>query len=106
MGASLILQALRFLPMAVDAGFAVRDLAQAVAGKDIGRHPSDVERYALGVIEQVPALIDAGQEVVSILNEANAKVREMVSQNRAPTPEEWDAVNSKIAEKLAAINKP
>lgn len=104
--ASLLLAALRFAPVALDAGIAIKDLVTQVSGK-AQSSPSkltEVERYAANVLQQVPMLLDAGKDVSSILAHGNEQVAAMIKEHRNPTPAERAELDAKIDAVLRDIN--
>lgn len=52
---------------------------------------------AIAVLESLPSLILASQEVVALINSTVVSLRQMQSENRDPTAAEWGALNSVIA---------
>lgn len=50
--------------------------------------------YALQILQQIPALIAAGQSVLGLVQDGSAALEKMVSENRDPTEAEWDALNA------------
>lgn len=60
--------------------------------------------YAMQLLAQLPALIEGGHEVVGLVKDANDALKKMQSENRDPTPEEFEALNSKINELRAQLH--
>lgn len=52
---------------------------------------------AIAVLESLPSLILASQEVLALIKSTVVSLRQMQSENRDPTDAEWDALNSVIA---------
>lgn len=53
--------------------------------------------YALQVLNTLPSLIAAGQNVVGLIQHANAAIEKMQIEKRDPSPAEWGALNQTIA---------
>jgi len=60
--------------------------------------------YILQVSGLIPQLLNAGRDIVAFWQEHSAKVDQMVEENRAPTAEEWAAVNATIDELRAELH--
>ena len=58
--------------------------------------------YALQALNAIPSLIAAGQSVAGLVNQTNAAVQKMVTENRDPTADEW-AAQAKVISDLRAI---
>lgn len=52
--------------------------------------------YALQILESLPALMLAGQNVVDMVASSSAKLRVMVDEKRNPTDDEWEELNGQI----------
>ena len=53
--------------------------------------------FILQILESLPGLILAGANVVGMIEQSRAAVRLMVSEDRNPLPEEWEALNTTTA---------
>jgi hypothetical protein len=54
--------------------------------------------FALQLLQVAPSLISAGQELAEMLEWGRGRVQEMADQNRDPTDEEWNELNSRTQE--------
>ena len=63
-----------------------------------------VVAYLLQLAGALPQLIAAGKDAYAFWKEHSAKVDEMMAQNRPPTAEEWQVMNSAIAELRADLH--
>lgn len=52
---------------------------------------------AIAVLESLPSLVLASQEVLALMKSTVVSLRRMQSENRDPTDAEWDSLNSVIA---------
>lgn len=52
---------------------------------------------AITLLEALPGLITASQEVLAMLNATTASLKTMQAENRDPTPAEWQAMHAQIA---------
>lgn len=52
--------------------------------------------FAVQVLSQLPALIAAGIDVVDLIKSTNSSLQKMKDENREPTDQEWDDLNSMI----------
>lgn len=57
---------------------------------------SNILLYALQVLQVLPQLIAAGQDVAGFIQQANTSLKNMQDQKRDPTAEEWAALNTQI----------
>lgn len=53
--------------------------------------------FALAALQAVPALIAAGNNIETFINNTATAVKTMQAENRDPTQAEWDALNAEIA---------
>ena len=51
---------------------------------------------ALQLLQSLPALIAAGDEVKGLIEDQTAKLKDMADTGRDPTPQEWDELNAQI----------
>ena len=58
--------------------------------------------FALQLLAQMPALLQAGINVVDLIQQ----VQEMRDQDRAPTVAEWDALNARIRSLQGRLHSP
>lgn len=54
-------------------------------------------KLLLAFLESLPALIQSGVEVVSLIAGTVNSVKAMIAENRDPTPDEWNTLHAKIA---------
>ncbi len=54
--------------------------------------------FAMQLLSQLPELIKGGQDVVGLVEDANAALAKMEAEKRDPSQEEWDALNAKLDE--------
>jgi hypothetical protein len=52
--------------------------------------------YALQLLQTIGPLIQAGRDVMGLINQAKASLATMQAEGRDPTPAEWDALNASI----------
>lgn len=62
--------------------------------------------YAIQVLQALPTLIAAGQSVVTLVEQTNARLRVMQDERRDPTPEEWAELNATIARLRGELHTP
>lgn len=53
--------------------------------------------YALQLLQALPQLIQAGVEVTGLITKARDALQSMSDEARAPTPDEWQALDDEIA---------
>lgn len=58
----------------------------------------------LSVLQVLPSLIAAGQQVESLISDAIAVVTKAQSENRDPTPEEWAIIDNQREALSAALH--
>jgi len=51
----------------------------------------------IAFLESLPALIQSGAEVVSLITGTVSSVKTMIAENRDPTADEWNALHASIA---------
>lgn len=51
----------------------------------------------ISFLESLPALIQDGVEVVSLITGTVNSVKQMIAEGRDPTSDEWNALHAKIA---------
>lgn len=61
---------------------------------------------AMLVMENLPALIRAGQNVIGLIEETNGVLKRAQAENRDPLPAEWDGLNTRIAGLREALHRP
>ena len=59
---------------------------------------------ALQALSVVPQLVSAGAEVVNLTMDTITALEKMQAEKREPTPEEWEAINTRIAELRARLH--
>lgn len=62
--------------------------------------------FAIQLLEALPGLIIAGQNVVNLIESSTAAFKLMVAENREPTDAEWDALNAATAALQAQLHAP
>lgn len=67
---------------------------------------SQILQFGMTVFLKVPELIAAGRDVSAIFAATGEKIKVMVSENRAPTAEEWDTMNAMIAALREELHAP
>ena len=50
--------------------------------------------YALQLLSMLPQLIGAGQSVMSLINQGQTALANMLAEKRDPTPAEWAALDA------------
>ena len=60
--------------------------------------------YAIQLLGEVPALISAGQDVVTLVNSGNAALKAMQAEKRDPTDAEWAALDTQIGALRRALH--
>lgn len=53
---------------------------------------------ALTVLQSLPALIAAGQNVIALINSTSATITKAQAENRDPTPAEWQALDDMLTD--------
>lgn len=51
---------------------------------------------ALQLMQSLPALVKAGQDIAELVQTQSAKIKAMADENRDPTSEEWYELNKQI----------
>jgi N-acyl-D-aspartate/D-glutamate deacylase len=51
---------------------------------------------ALNLLTALPGLIEAGANVVAVVQHGTAKVKQLQTEGRDPTPAEWDELDTMI----------
>lgn len=59
---------------------------------------------ALQLLQSLPALIAAGDEVKGLIEDQTAKLKDMADTGRDPTPQEWDELNAQIDNLRASLH--
>lgn len=62
--------------------------------------------FAIKLFGELPGLISAGANVVSLITTYRDKLAEMSAQNRAPTQQEWDELNQRITDLRKQLHAP
>lgn len=52
--------------------------------------------FAIALLQNLPALLAAGADVVGLVTEANGRIATAQKEKRDPTPADWDWLNSEI----------
>lgn len=56
----------------------------------------DFALKALQALQSLPQLLQAGSEVVQLVEETRARLQSMRDEGRDPSPGEWDDLNARI----------
>lgn len=56
--------------------------------------PVGAAAYALQLLTMLPQLIGAGQSVMTLINQGQAALANMIAEKRGPSVEEWAALNA------------
>lgn len=62
--------------------------------------------YALQILEALPALMLAGQNIVEMVASSSAKLKVMIDEKRDPTEAEWEELNGQIDALRAELHAP
>ena len=54
--------------------------------------------FAMQLLTSLPGLIAGGVQVVGLIEQGNAKLKQFADEKRDPTPAEWDTLNASIDE--------
>lgn len=57
---------------------------------------SSILSFAMQAFNQLPGLIQAGVNVVSLVTDTRDKLQQMNAENRAPTEQEWAQLDSQV----------
>lgn len=60
---------------------------------------------AIMVLEALPALIKAGQDIACLVATTVASLREMQAESRVPTVDEWSSITGALARLTAQIEQ-
>jgi len=60
--------------------------------------------YLLQLVAALPSLIQGGIDTYELVQNGVSKVKLMVAENRNPTDEEWEELNTSIASKRAELH--
>jgi hypothetical protein len=52
--------------------------------------------YAARLLSELPVLIQAGSNVLDIIQHGNAKIQQFISEKRDPTDLEWEELNNSM----------
>lgn len=55
-----------------------------------------MEKFAILLIQNLPALIAAGQDITGLVTEANRRISDAQAEKREPTAADWDWLNGEI----------
>lgn len=55
-------------------------------------------QFAMLLLQNVPAIVAAGKDVIAYIKEGMESLRSMQDENRDPTTEEWEALDARISE--------
>jgi len=66
----------------------------------------DLLAYVLRAFETLPGLISGGANISTFVQETMAKIKEMQAAGRAPTQQEWDDLNKRIADLRNRLHSP
>ena len=62
--------------------------------------------YALELLTSLPGLINAGAQVVDLIQNGQAKLKAFDAEKRDPTDSEWKELNDSIAAKRKELHAP
>jgi hypothetical protein len=62
--------------------------------------------YALQLLTELPALIQAGTDVMDTLTKGREKLTQFQTEKREPRPDEWAALNAHIGALRGELHKP
>lgn len=62
--------------------------------------------YALQFLQSLPMLIQTGGDLIARIRDENAKIDQMIADDREPTDAEWDALNAATAVLRAKLHAP
>lgn len=68
--------------------------------------PGSALAYALQLLTAVPQLIQAGTEVVAMVNKGRDKVAAFEAEKRDPTAAEWQELNDEISRLRGELHAP
>lgn len=60
--------------------------------------------FAMQVLQALPALLAAGQNVMALVQSTNAALDRMNKENRGPSDLEWNELNQTIADLRKALH--
>jgi hypothetical protein len=60
--------------------------------------------FATQALAALPAMIQAGQTVIRLIETTNAALHAMGMENRDPSPAEWAALNAQTVDLLARLD--
>lgn len=95
----IALTVLQALPSLLSTGFNIYGLVTHANAKPTAA-PNPTEQFAANLLAVLPNLIDAGVDVISLVNNGAARVALMVKENRGPT----EAEKADQAARLAALD--
>lgn len=67
---------------------------------------AEILAFLLKAFEALPGLISAGVNIAAFVSETKTKVDDMQANDRAPTQQEWDDLNQKIADLRNRLHSP
>jgi len=67
---------------------------------------SQILQFGMQVFLTLPELMQAGRDVSGILGSTGEAIKAMVTENRGPSPAEWDAMNAMIAALRSELHAP
>jgi hypothetical protein len=62
--------------------------------------------FALQLLTSLPGLIASGEQGIALIEAHTAALKAMVAENRSPTQDEWDALNSVLGGLEAQLDAP
>lgn len=101
----IILAVLQALPVLIQSGFQVKALIESTNGVASPSAPSEIEKFASQLLQQLPGLIDAGKDILGLVTEGAARVKLMQAENRGPTEKEKADQTARLADLDAELDK-
>lgn len=62
--------------------------------------------FAIQLLEALPGLIASGEQALAVIAAHTAALKAMVAENRSPTQDEWNALNSVVSGFEAQLDAP
>lgn len=62
--------------------------------------------FAIQLISALPALVQAGRDITSLVTDGTKALEAMQREKRDPTGAEWQALNKQIADLRNELHKP
>lgn len=62
--------------------------------------------FAISLLSKLPSLIQAGVDIMAVVNQGREQLQDMQAQNRGPTAEEWETLDASVNQHLGDLNSP